>query len=89
MTFQIVGSGVGRIQAGEDSHVHVLQEGQASLVVERGDLVVSVFAVVQPDLADLGLLAGERVGEVVIDAEGFAEITQFLISFAPNQSISA
>lgn len=52
-------------------------------------MVVSVFAVVQPYLTDLCLAPGQRVGEVVVDAEGFAEIPQFLVGFPPNQTVSA
>lgn len=77
------------VGGGEDAGGQELQEGQLLLRVERGDLVVSVFAVVQPYLSDLCLATGQWVREVVVDAEGLAEIPQFLVGLPPNEPVPA
>jgi hypothetical protein len=86
---EVSGTGGRGVEAGEDAGGEKLEEGETAFVVEGGDLVVPVLAVVEPHLADLGLLAGERVGEVVVDAEGLAEVTQLLVRLPPDQPVPA
>ena len=78
-----------RIGASQDSSGQQFQEGELLFGVEGRDLVVSVLAVVQPYLPDLGLAARQGVGEVVVDAEGLTEVPQFLVGFPPDEAVAA
>jgi hypothetical protein len=50
-------------------------------------LIVSIFAVIEPDLSNLCLLPSEGVGEIVVDTKGLAEVTQLFISLAPYKAV--
>lgn len=78
-----------RVGASQYSSGQQFQEGELLFGVEGRDLVVSVLAVVQPYLPDLGLAARQGVGEVVVDAEGLAEVPQFLVGFPPDEAVAA
>lgn len=78
-----------RVGASQDSSGQQLQEGELLFGVEGRDLVVSILAVVQPYLTDLGLAARQGVGEVVVDAEGLTEVPQFLVGLSPDEAVAA